>query len=231
MSVLMRARNINKYFYEPAPFQVLKNINFDIERGKFVSIIGKSGSGKSTLMYLLSTMDTDYEGEISVNGEMLTGQRPEQLARFRNANIGFVFQFHYLLPEFTVLQNIMLPAQKLARYSPEEIRQRALDKLELLGIRDQANKKAAKLSGGQQQRVAIARARINDPRIIMGDEPTGNLDSHNSQIVFDIFQELTREQHQTIIVVTHDEDFAQKTDQVIKMVDGEIVGSHLLAHD
>lgn len=231
MSILLSARRVNKYFYEPTKFHVLKNINFDIKRGRFVSIIGKSGSGKSTLMYLLSTMDTDYEGEITVNGELLTGQKPEQLARFRNENIGFVFQFHYLLPEFTVLQNVMLPAQKLGKYAPEEIRERALDKLDLLGIRDQAEKRAAKLSGGQQQRVAIARALINDPLIIMGDEPTGNLDSHNSQLVFDIFQELTREQHQTIIVVTHDEDFAQRTDQVIEMVDGEIVGSHLVEHD
>jgi lipoprotein-releasing system ATP-binding protein len=228
MSILLSARNINKYFYEPAPFQVLKDINFDIERGKFVSIIGKSGSGKSTLMYLLSTMDTDYEGQIYVNGEQLTHKKPEELARFRNEHIGFVFQFHYLLPEFSVLQNVMLPAQKLGRYSENQIKERALQKLALLDIEEQAHKKASKLSGGQQQRVAIARALINDPLIIMGDEPTGNLDSHNSEVVFDIFQELKEKQHQTIIVVTHDEDFAQRTDQVIEMVDGEIVGSHLV---
>lgn len=228
MSILLSARNINKYFYEPAPFQVLKDINFDIEQGKFVSIIGKSGSGKSTLMYLLSTMDTDYEGQILVNGDQLTHKKPEELARFRNEHIGFVFQFHYLLPEFTVLQNVMLPAQKLGRYSENQVKERALQKLALLDIEEQANKKASKLSGGQQQRVAIARALINDPLIIMGDEPTGNLDSHNSEVVFDIFQELKEKQHQTIIVVTHDEDFAQRTDQVIEMVDGEIVGSHLV---
>lgn len=228
MSILLSARNINKYFYEPAPFQVLKDINFDIEQGKFVSIIGKSGSGKSTLMYLLSTMDTDYEGQILVNGDQLTHKKPEELARFRNEHIGFVFQFHYLLPEFTVLQNVMLPAQKLGRYSENQVKERALQKLALLDIEEQANKKASKLSGGQQQRVAIARALINDPLIIMGDEPTGNLDSHNSEVVFDIFQELKEKQHQTIIVVTHDEDFAKRTDQVIEMVDGEIVGSHLV---
>lgn len=230
MFVLLSARNVNKYFYEPTKFHVLKDINFDIERGKFVSVIGKSGCGKSTLLYLLSTMDTEYDGKIMVNGEMLTGQEPEELARFRNENIGFVFQFHYLLPEFTALENVMLPAQKLAKYTAEEIRERAYAKLDLLDIREQADKKASKLSGGQQQRVAIARALINDPLIIMGDEPTGNLDSHNSQIVFDIFQELTREQHQTIIIVTHDEEFANKTDQIIEMVDGEIIGSHLVAH-
>lgn len=228
MATLLSARNINKYFYEPTRFHVLKDINFDIERGKFVSIIGKSGSGKSTLMYLLSTMDTDYEGKITVNGDVLTGKKPEELARFRNENIGFVFQFHYLLPEFSVLQNVMLPALKLGKYSEAEIRQRALDKLALLDIQEQADKNANKLSGGQQQRVAIARALINDPLIIMGDEPTGNLDSHNSEIVFEILQELTQKQHQTIIVVTHDEDFAKRTDQVIEMVDGEIVGSHLV---
>ncbi|MFP4089593.1 MAG: ABC transporter ATP-binding protein [Cyclobacteriaceae bacterium] len=227
MATLLSARNINKYFYDPAKFHVLRDINFDIERGKFVSIIGKSGSGKSTLMYLLSTMDTDYEGQITVDGQVLTGRKPEELARFRNEHIGFVFQFHYLLPEFSVLQNVMLPALKLNRYSKEEIREKALNKLELLGIKDQAEKRASKLSGGQQQRVAIARALINDPLIIMGDEPTGNLDSQNSEIVFDILRELTQQMKQTIIVVTHDEDFAQRTDQIIEMVDGQIVGSHL----
>lgn len=228
MTTILSARNINKYFYEPSKFQVLKDINFDIQQAKFVSIIGKSGSGKSTLMYLLSTMDTDYEGEIRVNGDLLTGKKAEELARFRNEHIGFVFQFHYLLPEFSVLQNVMLPALKRAKFSEEEIREKALEKLDLLGIRDQASKTASKLSGGQQQRVAIARALINDPLIIMGDEPTGNLDSHNSELVFEILKDLTQIQKQTIIVVTHDEDFAKRTDQVIEMVDGEIVGKHTI---
>jgi lipoprotein-releasing system ATP-binding protein len=225
MNPVLEATHINKYFDEPTRFQVLKNINFTVDRGSFVSIVGKSGSGKSTLMYLLSTMDTDYEGEITVNGERLTGRKPAALARFRNEHIGFVFQFHFLLPEFTVLQNLMLPAQKLGRCSDEEIEQRAYQHLSTLGVGDQALKRANKLSGGQQQRVAIARALMNDPLIVMGDEPTGNLDSHNSAIVFETFQRIAWEQQQTIMVVTHDEDFAARTDRVIELKDGEVVRS------
>ncbi|MEM9675456.1 MAG: ABC transporter ATP-binding protein [Cyclobacteriaceae bacterium] len=223
MPSVLEANQINKYFYEPTKFQVLKNVTFSIERGSFVAIIGKSGSGKSTLMYLLSTMDTDYEGEIIVNKEQLTGKKQKDLARFRNENIGFVFQFHFLLPEFSVLQNLMLPAQKLGRWSDEEIEQRAYDHLKTLGVADQASKLANKLSGGQQQRVAIARALMNDPLIVMGDEPTGNLDSVNSEIVFDTFHQISREQQQTIIMVTHDEDLAARTDQIIELKDGEVI--------
>lgn len=221
---VLSARHLNKYFYEPAKFHVLKDINFDIEKGKFVSVIGKSGSGKSTLLYLLSTMDTDYEGEVFFNGEKITGRTPGELARFRNKHLGFVFQFHYLLQEFTVLQNVMLPAMKLGKLPEEQIRDKAYEKLRLLDITDQAEKRANKLSGGQQQRVAIARALINNPLIIMSDEPTGNLDSYNSEIVFEIFKEICEKQNQTIIVVTHDEDFAARTDKIIEMKDGEIVG-------
>ncbi len=225
MTPILEATHINKYFDEPTRFQVLKDVSFTVAKGSFVSIVGKSGSGKSTLMYLLSTMDTDYEGEITVHGERLTGRRPAELARFRNEHIGFVFQFHFLLPEFTVLQNLMLPVQKLGRWSDEEIEQRAYQHLSTLGVGDQALKRANKLSGGQQQRVAIARALMNDPLIVMGDEPTGNLDSHNSEIVFETFQRIAREQQQTIMVVTHDEDFAARTDRVIELKDGEVVRS------
>ena len=223
MTPILEATHLNKYFDEPARFQVLKDVSFSVARGSFVSIVGKSGSGKSTLMYLLSTMDTDYEGEIVVDGQQLTGQTPAQLARFRNEHIGFVFQFHFLLPEFTVLQNLMLPAQKLGRWSEEEIEQRAYQHLTTLGVEDQALKRANKLSGGQQQRVAIARALMNDPLIVMGDEPTGNLDSQNSEVVFETFQRIAQEQQQTIMVVTHDEDFAARTDRVIELKDGEVV--------
>ncbi|TAE15374.1 MAG: ABC transporter ATP-binding protein [Bacteroidetes bacterium] len=219
----LKATNIVKYFYEPTKFQVLKSVSLEVPKGEFVSLVGKSGCGKSTLMYILSTMDTDYEGEISINGEKLTGKKQNFLASFRNANIGFVFQFHYLLPEFSALQNVMIPALKLAKFSKKEIEERAYQKLELLGLREQALKPASKLSGGQQQRVAIARALINDPAIIMGDEPTGNLDSVNTQNVFEIFQELTKTFKQTIIAVTHDDEFAQKSDRVIEMKDGHIV--------
>ncbi len=223
MEKILEAYNISKYFYEPEKFQVLKELNFSINKGEFLSIVGKSGCGKSTLLYVLSTMDTDYEGDLKMLGESLKHKSQNELSQFRNAHIGFVFQFHFLLPEFSVLQNVMIPALKLNRYSKEEIEFRAIAKLELLGLKDQALKAANKLSGGQQQRVAIARALINDPSIIMGDEPTGNLDKKNSQLVFDILSELSKEQKQTIITVTHDPDFAANCDRIITMEDGRIV--------
>jgi lipoprotein-releasing system ATP-binding protein len=186
-------------------------------------MVGKSGSGKSTLLYLLSTMDTDYEGTLEFDGENLTKQKKERLAEIRNEKIGFVFQFHYLLPEFSSLKNVMIPALKLGKYSREEIEDKAYKTLGMLGLQDQALKNTSKLSGGQQQRVAIARALINDPKIIMGDEPTGNLDSKNTSIVFDIFKQLTSEFNQTVVAVTHDNDFAKASDRIIEMADGRII--------
>ncbi|WBA44131.1 ABC transporter ATP-binding protein [Hymenobacter canadensis] len=221
--IALRADNIVKYFYEPEKFQVLKGISFEVKKGEFLALTGKSGSGKSTLLYVLSTMDTDYEGQLHLNGEALTGRTQNQLAAFRNEHIGFVFQFHYLLTDFTVLDNVMLPALKLNKKSRAEIEEKAYQNLKLLGLDGQALKLASRLSGGQQQRVAIARALINDPAVIMGDEPTGNLDSKNTQNVFEIFRELAHERGQTIIAVTHDEDFARNSDRIIDMSDGLIV--------
>ncbi|MFC5191916.1 ABC transporter ATP-binding protein [Algoriphagus aquatilis] len=222
-NILLKTQGITKYFHDPETFQVLKGIDIEVHKGEFLSLIGKSGSGKSTLLYLLSTMDMDFEGTLEINMEELTGKSPDYLARFRSEHIGFVFQFHFLLPEFTALENVMIPALKLGKYSEEVIRQKAMEKLDLLGIADQAKKASSRLSGGQQQRVAIARALINDPLLIMGDEPTGNLDSVNSKIVFDTFRKLTRDLGQTIITVTHDDDFAAKTDRIIEMKDGKII--------
>lgn len=221
--IILKADHIVKYFYEPETFQVLKNISFEVKRGEFLALVGKSGSGKSTLLYVLSTMDTDYEGSLQISNKLLTKKSQNELAAFRNEHIGFVFQFHYLLTEFSALENVMIPALKLNRKSKEEIEEKAYQNLSLLGLKDQALKKANKLSGGQQQRVAIARALINDPMIIMGDEPTGNLDSKNTQIVFDIFRELSKDRKQTIIAVTHDDDFAANCDRVIELSDGSIV--------
>jgi lipoprotein-releasing system ATP-binding protein len=223
MEHVLRTTGIGKYFYEPQKFKVLDGISLEVKRGEFLSLIGKSGCGKSTLMYVLSTMDTDYEGELEIAGERLTGKDQNFLAAFRNKHIGFIFQFHYLLPEFTALQNVMIPALKLGKYSRKEVEERAYEKLNILGVKDQALKATSKLSGGQQQRVAIARALINDPDIIMGDEPTGNLDSYNTQVVFDILEELTHVYKQTIIAVTHDEEFARKSDRIVEMSDGKIV--------
>jgi lipoprotein-releasing system ATP-binding protein len=220
---ILTASNLVKYFYEPEKFQVLKDISFEVRRGEFLALVGKSGSGKSTLLYVLSTMDTEYEGNLAINGNALTGQSQNALAAFRNQHIGFVFQFHYLLPEFTVLENVMIPALKMRRLSRQEIETKAYGHLSTLGLQDQALKLASKLSGGQQQRVAIARALINDPSIIMGDEPTGNLDSKNSQLVFDIFRDIVSAGHQTIIAVTHDEDFAANCDRVLELSDGHLL--------
>ena len=223
MEQVLKTHKIVKYFYEPEKFQVLKDIDLSVNRGEFLSLVGKSGCGKSTLMYVLSTMDTDYEGELEIAGERLTGKDQNELAAFRNKHIGFVFQFHYLLPEFTVLQNVMIPALKRGEHTHQQIEQLAYEKLKILGIQDQALKRSSKLSGGQQQRVAIARALINEPDIIMGDEPTGNLDTYNSDVVFSIFKELTHTYKQTIIAVTHDEEFARKSDRIVEMSDGRVV--------
>ncbi|MGD1946788.1 MAG: ABC transporter ATP-binding protein [Croceivirga sp.] len=217
------ATGINKYFHDPVTFQVLKNINFEVDKGEFVAITGKSGSGKSTLMYLLSTMDNGYEGNIAINGQQVTGLNQKQLADFRNEHIGFVFQFHYLLPEFTVLDNLMLPALKLNKKPKEYIEQRALELVDLLDVKGQEKKLASRLSGGQQQRIAIARAMMNEPAIIMGDEPTGNLDSKNASVVIETFRHLAKEFGQTIIAVTHDNDFAARCDRIIALADGEII--------
>jgi len=214
---------ISKYFEDPVRVQILKEVSFDIHKGEFVSLVGKSGCGKSTLLYILSTMDTQYEGELIIDGESMRTKKEVDLARVRNEKIGFVFQFHYLLNEFTVLKNVMLPALKLKRYSEEEIEHRAIEKLKILGIEDLALRPANQVSGGQKQRVAIARSLINDPLIIMGDEPTGNLDVKNSQIVFETFEQLTKEYQQTFLIVTHDMNFAEKTQRVIEMEDGRIL--------
>lgn len=224
---VIRAKKINKVFIEPVEFHVLKDISFDVKKGEFVSIMGKSGCGKSTLLYILSTMDTDYSGDLYLNDKLITGNTNQQLAHIRNQDIGFVFQFHYLLPEFSVLENVMLPARKLAAKSPEEMEHDAIETLKMLGIDHIAQKKSYRISGGEKQRVAIARALINKPSIIMGDEPTGNLDSKNAFNVLDIFKELASENGLTLLVVTHDKDFADKTDRIITMGDGRVIDEGL----
>jgi len=223
MSLVLETKNINKHFHKPKDFHVLKDISFGIKEGEFVSIMGKSGCGKSTLLYILSTMDTDYTGELYLNDRLLTGKHHEELSRVRNKNIGFVFQFHYLLTEFSVIENVMLPAKKLAEKSQDEIEHDAHEKLKMLHIGHLAEQRASRISGGEKQRVAIARALINNPTILMGDEPTGNLDSQNSENVFNIFKRLTEEIGLSLLVVTHDADFAKRTDRIIEMEDGRIV--------
>lgn len=221
--IVLSTEHIRKSFHDPVTTEVLHDISISIKKGEFVSITGKSGCGKSTLLYILSTMDTDYEGDIWIGGERTRGQSERQLAYLRNAKVGFVFQFHYLLSEFTVLENVMLPGLKLGVFTETQVRERALERLGWLGIEHLASKRANQLSGGEKQRVAIARALINDPSIIMCDEPTGNLDKVNSMMVFDIFKDLTEKRGQTLLVVTHDPEFANNTHRIIEMEDGRIV--------
>jgi lipoprotein-releasing system ATP-binding protein len=220
---ILEAKNINKDFHDPITVRVLSDINFIIKKGEFVSVTGKSGCGKSTLLYILSTMDTDYEGELLIDDVTMQDKKEAALAQVRNEKIGFVFQFHYLLNEFSVLKNVMLPALKLGKISEKEVEAKAMEKLKMLDIEKLAKKNANQVSGGEKQRVAIARALINDPLIIMGDEPTGNLDKKNSEVVFDIFKKLAEEFNQTLLIVTHDQAFADRTHRIIEMEDGRII--------
>ncbi len=221
--LVLETRGISKSFFDPVETKVLKNVSFEVQKGTFCSIIGKSGCGKSTLLYILSTMDTDFEGELFLDGRSMRGLSNLELAKVRNEKIGFVFQFHYLLDEFSVLKNVMLPGIKLGKETREAVECNAMALLKSMGVADQALKRPSQLSGGQKQRVAIARALINKPVIVMGDEPTGNLDKKNSEIVFEIFKELAADKKQSLLIVTHDEDFAKRTDRIIEMEDGQII--------
>jgi lipoprotein-releasing system ATP-binding protein len=220
---ILESINISKTFHEAMDVKVLNDINFHINKGEFASIIGKSGCGKSTLLYILSTMDTAFDGDLMIDSISMKNKLDSELAIVRNEKIGFVFQFHYLLNEFSVLQNVMLPGLKLAKLSAKEVEAKAYEKLKVLGIQDKALQSPNKLSGGEKQRVAIARALINEPLIIMGDEPTGNLDKKNSEIVFDVFKELAEVYKQSLLIVTHDNDFAKRTHRIIEMEDGQII--------
>ena len=220
--IVLEAKSIYKSFYDPVKKEVLKDISFSIQRGDFVSVMGRSGCGKSSLLYILSTMDTDYTGELFIDNELVTNQSDQELASLRNEKIGFVFQFHYLLHEFSVLKNVMLPGFKLNRLSQEELEHRAFELLRKLGIEHLSSKMAYQISGGEKQRVAIARAMINDPLLLMCDEPTGNLDNKNKEIVFDIFSELVHSFEKTLLVVTHDQNFADNTHRTLRMEDGRI---------
>lgn len=220
---ILEAKKINKEFNDPVKVKVLTDISFAITKGEFVALTGKSGCGKSTLLYILSTMDTNYEGELLIDDISMMKKKEAELSKIRNEKIGFVFQFHYLLDEFTVLKNVMLPGLKLGKFSKNEVEAKAMDKLKILDIDKLALKKTSQLSGGEKQRVAIARALINNPDIIMGDEPTGNLDKKNSDIVFDLFKKLAEEFKQTLLIVTHDQAFADKTHRIITMEDGKIL--------
>ncbi len=222
---VIEAIGISKSFHDPITVKVLTDVSFSINTGEFVSVMGRSGCGKSTLLYILSTMDTSYEGELFLDGINMKNKKDEELARVRNEKIGFVFQFHYLLNEFNNLHNVMLPGLKFGKLTTKEIEHNAYEKLKILGIESEALKYPNQLSGGQKQRVAIARALINNPLIIMGDEPTGNLDKKSGDVVFNIFKELAEVYNQSLLIVTHDLTFAANTHRTITMEDGKIIST------
>ncbi|MDP4115912.1 MAG: ABC transporter ATP-binding protein [Bacteroidota bacterium] len=201
---------------------ILSDLNFKIQRGEFTSITGPSGSGKTTMLYLMGILDKPTKGTVVLDGQETTALSEEQLAVLRNDKLGFIFQFHFLLPEFSSLENVMMPMLARGKYTYAAAREAAKELLEQVEMGNKLNSKPNQLSGGQQQRVAIARALSNKPKVLLADEPTGNLDSKNSAIVFDLFKKLNEETNQTIIVVTHDEGFAHRTRRILHVIDGRI---------
>lgn len=219
---ILELKNINKIYGEKIKTQVLYDVNLNFLESSFNSIIGASGSGKSTLMNIIGTLDKCTSGDVLIDGKNITNFNKEQLAVLRNETIGFIFQFHYLLPEFTVLENVLMPYKiKHSKVSKEALK-RAKDLIEIVGLNKVVNNKATDISGGQQQRAAIARSLINNPRIILGDEPTGNLDSETTETVYNLLREINKEFKSTFIVITHDKRIAEKADRIIEIKDGRI---------
>jgi lipoprotein-releasing system ATP-binding protein len=216
---MLKAKGINKAY---GNLPILKGVDFEVAKGEIVSIIGASGAGKSTLLHILGTLDKPDSGTVELNGTKVSQLSGELLSVFRNQNIGFVFQFHHLLPEFTALENICIPAF-IAKKSRKEAEIRAHELLDLLGLKDRASHKPNQLSGGEQQRIAVARALINDPAIILADEPSGNLDSGNAQSLHQFFITLRDNFKQTFVIVTHNEGLAKISDRVVTMKDGLII--------
>ncbi len=216
---MLSAKNIQKKYGQ---LQVLKGVDIDIKKGEIVSIVGSSGAGKSTLLHILGTLDTAGAGEIILNNQRIDKLSGKKLAAFRNKEIGFVFQFHHLLPEFTALENVCIPGW-IAGGKKKEILAKAEELLKTLGLFNRLENKPQQLSGGEQQRVAVARALINNPSIVMADEPTGNLDSKNAKELHELFIDLRKQFNQTFLIVTHNEELAQMSDRIVHMKDGKIV--------
>lgn len=214
---MLSARNIKRSFGD---LLVLKGVDIDIRQGEIASIVGSSGAGKSTLLHILGTLDKADQGEIYLEGQRIDQLKGKKLSDFRNRHIGFVFQFHHLLPEFSALENVCIPGWIFKDKSKKEVEARAKSLLEKLGLGHRLENKPAALSGGEQQRVAVARALINNPAIVFADEPTGNLDSANARELHHLFFELKNEFNQTFLVVTHNEELAQMSDRVLHMKDG-----------
>lgn len=222
MANILELNNINKIYGEKIKTQVLFDVNLRFEESSFNSIIGASGSGKSTLMNIMGTLDKATSGEVLINGTSTSNLDKNQRAKLRNETIGFIFQFHYLLPEFSVYENVMMPFLILKGKETKEAVKRANDLIEIVGLSKVRNNMATDISGGQQQRAAIARALINNPRIILGDEPTGNLDSESTETVYNLLKEINQEYKSTFIVITHDKRIAEKADRILEIKDGII---------
>src|SRR6056297_1123714 len=222
MPNIVETNNLIKVYGKDVKNEVLHGINLEIKKGEFSSIIGPSGSGKSTLLNLLGALDKPTDGEIYLNNNQINKLDDDELAIFRNKNIGFVFQFHHLLPEFTALENVMIPNWIDKGLSTKNKKVRARELLDLVGLKEFENKLVTKLSGGQKQRVAIARSLMNKPQIILADEPTGNLDTDTSSKIYNLLRDINEELETTFIIVTHDRHIASKTDRVIEIVDGNI---------
>jgi lipoprotein-releasing system ATP-binding protein len=216
---MLKATGIKKSY---GSLPILKGVDFEVEKGEIVSIIGASGAGKSTLLHILGTLDKPDAGTVELNGTKINNLSGELVSMFRNKNIGFVFQFHHLLPEFTAIENICIPAF-IAKRNKKEAENRAMELLDLLGLKDRAQHKPNELSGGEQQRIAVARALINNPTVILADEPSGNLDSANAALLHQFFVTLRDNFKQTFIIVTHNEGLAKISDRVVTMKDGLII--------
>jgi lipoprotein-releasing system ATP-binding protein len=215
---MLKATNITRNYND---LSVLKGVDIFVNKGEIVSIVGSSGAGKSTLLHILGSLDRANSGEIWINNQRIDTLKEKELAKFRNKHIGFVFQFHHLLPEFTALENVCIPGW-IAGTPKNELEQRALELLKILGLQDRASHKPSELSGGEQQRVAVARALINNPDIVFADEPTGNLDSKHAQELHELFLHLQKTMGQTFLIVTHNEALARMSDRVVHMKDGYI---------
>jgi lipoprotein-releasing system ATP-binding protein len=219
---ILELTKINKIYGSEIKTQVLYDINLSFAEHSFNSIIGQSGSGKSTLLNIMGTLDKPTSGQIQIGGENVAKMKEKQLAKIRNDWMGFVFQFHYLLPEFTALENVLIPYEIKNGKADKEAVDKAKEYLKLVGLEQVMNNPATKMSGGQQQRTAIARAMINSPKIILADEPTGNLDSDSTEIIYDVLRNINEKYGTTFVIITHDKRIAEKADRIIEMKDGRI---------
>ncbi|MCD8575027.1 MAG: ABC transporter ATP-binding protein [Erysipelotrichaceae bacterium] len=223
MGNILQLANVSKVYGTKIKTQVLNEFNLEIEEGSFNSIIGQSGSGKSTLLNIIGTLDVPTQGEVIINGISTQKLTKKQLATLRNQTLGFIFQFHYLLPEFTVLENILMPYRMQNKKVTPEVMERALHLIDVVGLSKVKNNLATNLSGGQQQRTAIARALMNQPKIILADEPTGNLDSDTTDQIYDLMRSINQSMNTTFLIITHDQSVAERTDRIIEIKDGKII--------